>query len=91
MKSWPLTEEQISTFNSMVSKARREKDESEEKRKRMKFGDCDRDDGFFKRNGEFKRSLYLRHKMQRQGRSWETHRYEVDHQQVRNQFSRLYT
>ena len=33
MKSWPLSEEQISTFHTMVSKARQPKEE-EEKRKR---------------------------------------------------------
>ena len=72
MKSWPLTGEQTSTFNSMVSKARREKEASEEKRKRMKFGDCERGEGL----------LFHRHQ-QRHGRSWGSLRIQFD-QQARN-------
>ena len=34
MKSWHLTEEQVSTFNTMVSSARKEKEESEDNGKR---------------------------------------------------------
>jgi len=69
VKSWPLTEEQTSTFNSMVSKARREKEASEEKRKRMKFGDCERGEGL----------LFHRHQ-QRHGRSWGSLRIQFDQQ-----------
>ena len=34
MKSWPLTEKQVLTFNTMVSSARKEKEESEDNGKR---------------------------------------------------------
>lgn len=58
VNSWPLTEEQFSTFSSMVSRARREQEEESDKRKRMRlssrFGDpeewTERQRDFFQRH-----------------------------------------
>ena len=36
MKSWPLTEEQVSTYNTLVSNARQEKEE-ENNKKRLRW------------------------------------------------------
>ena len=65
VNSWPLTEEQFSTFSSMVSKARRDQEEESDKRKRIwlssRFGDpegwteCQKD--FFQRHPQ----LFERH------------------------------
>ena len=65
MNSWLLTEEQFSTFSSMVSKARRDQEEESDKRKRIwlssRFGDpeewteCQKD--FFQRHPQ----LFERH------------------------------
>ena len=37
MKSWPLSEEQISTFHTMVSKARQPKEEEEKRKRPIEF------------------------------------------------------
>ena len=65
MNSWPLTEEQFSTFSSMVSKARRDQEEESDKRKRIRlssrFGDpeawTERQKDFFQRHPQ----LFERH------------------------------
>ena len=55
---WPTTEEQVSTFSSMLDEARREQEEETDKRKRMRlcsrFGNpdewTDRQRDFFQRH-----------------------------------------